>query len=256
MSKQRLVDTCFWDDGYIILLDPSEKLLFLYLLTNPLTAVCGVYEISMRRLAFDTGFEADTVKRILDRFERDNRCIYRDGWIAMRNWIKHQIPGSPKIQRGIEIQLEKVPEAMKNYVTGIGYDTLSHLNLNPNSNPNPNPNSNSSKSSPPPAAQTAKQKPAPDPRIKKLIDYFFEAFKKRRGFEPTVNGGVWGNIFKRLLRESSEDTIRIVIDSFFAYDKRTRLSIHDFDRAYDNVFGRIYDLQQRRGNAQRTSAGR
>jgi len=109
---------------------------------------------------------------------------------------------------------------------------------------------------PPPGGNRKKQKPAPDPRIKRLIDYFFEAFKKRRGFEPTVNGGAWGNIFKRLLRESSEETIRIVIDSFFAYDKRTRLSIHDFDRSFDNVFGRLYDMQEGRQNAQRNQASR
>ena len=44
MSKQRSVDTCFWDDRYITQLDPSEKLLFLYLLTNTLTNICGVYQ--------------------------------------------------------------------------------------------------------------------------------------------------------------------------------------------------------------------
>ena len=137
MSKQRLVDTCFWDDGYIMRLDPSEKLLFLYLLTNPLTAICGVYQIELRRIAFDTGFEMDTVKRMLDRFERDGRCLYRDGWVAMKNWLKHQNPGSIKVQKGIELQLEKVPVTMADYI-GKGIDTLSHLNLNTNTNPNTN----------------------------------------------------------------------------------------------------------------------
>ena len=252
MSRQRLVDTCFWDDGYIIQLDPSEKLLFLYLLTNPLTTICGVYEISIRRIAFDTGFEQETVQRMLSRFERDNRCIYRNGWIAMRNWICHQT-ASPKIRRGIEIQLEKVSEDLKKYVTGYDIDTISYINTNINLNTNSNPNTNSSTDSPPPAALKKNHKPPPDPRIKRLIDYFFEAFKKRRGFEPTVRGAAWGNIFQRLLRESSEETIRIVIDSFFAYDKRTRLSIYDFDRAYDNVFGRIFDIQQRRANVKRVT---
>jgi hypothetical protein len=144
MSRQRLVDTCFWDDNYILSLDPSEKLLFLYLLTNPLTTICGVYEISIKRMAFDTGFDQDTVQRMLERLERDLRCIYRDGWVAMRNWLKHQNAGSPKVQKGIEIQLGKVPDELADYVSGEGIDTLSHINSNSNSNSNSNPNTNES----------------------------------------------------------------------------------------------------------------
>lgn len=116
MSRQRQIDTCFWDDSYIIQMDPSEKLLFLYLLTNPLTTICGVYEISIRRIAFDTGFEQDTVKRMLDRFERDGRCIYRDGWIAMRNWIKHQNVRSDDTLKGIQRQMKLVPPDLAKYV--------------------------------------------------------------------------------------------------------------------------------------------
>ena len=117
MSTQRLVDSCFWDDSYIVTLDPCEKLLFLYLLTNPLTNIAGVYEVSMKRIAFDTGFEQDTVKRILTRFERDGRCIYRDGWIAMRNWLKHQRV-NPSVEKGIERSLAGVPKALAGYVKG------------------------------------------------------------------------------------------------------------------------------------------
>ena len=34
MSKKRYVNTVFWDDAYITNLDPSEKLIFIYLLTR------------------------------------------------------------------------------------------------------------------------------------------------------------------------------------------------------------------------------
>ncbi len=119
----------------MLTLDPSEKLLFLYLLTNPLTSICGVYEISLQRIAFDTGFEQDTVNRILQRFEHDKRCIYRDGWLAMRNWLKHQTD-SPKVQKGIQVQMEKVPGILQKYV-GYPIGRISHLNPNTNTDLNP-----------------------------------------------------------------------------------------------------------------------
>ena len=240
MSRQRLIDTCFWDDNYILTLDPSEKLLFLYLLTNPLTMLCGVYEISLKRMAFDTGFDQDTVQRMLQRFEREERCVYWHGWIAMRNWIKHQNQGSPTVQKGIEVQLEKVPPELAEYVRGEGTNTLSYLNLNLNLNLNSNLDKSADAKTP---AQSTKPKLPPDPRIKTLIDYYHDAFVRVRGFAPKVNGGTWGKIFKGLLRDSSADTIKAVIDEFFAYDKRTRHGIHDFDRSYDNVYGRLFDQQ-------------
>ena len=41
--KQRYINTKFWDDNYVIQLDPSEKLMFIYFITNPLTNICGIY---------------------------------------------------------------------------------------------------------------------------------------------------------------------------------------------------------------------
>ena len=87
-----------------------------------------------------------------------------------------------------------------------------------------------------------KKKRPPDPRIKILIDYYHDTFKRVRGFAPTVTGS-WGKVFQILLRDSSETTIKAVVDEFFAYDKRTRHGIHDFERSYDNVYGRLYDQQ-------------
>jgi hypothetical protein len=133
MTKHRYVSTCFWDDAYIMRLDPSEKLLFMYLLTNPLTNISGVYQVTVKRIAFDTGFDQDVVTHILERFECDGKCIYRDGWVAMHNWLKHQNPSS-KVLTGISALLKEAPEDLANYVQGYGIDTQSHLNPNSNSN--------------------------------------------------------------------------------------------------------------------------
>ena len=66
---QRYIDTCFWDDEFIVGLDPSEKLMYMYLMTNPLTTIAGVYKITLRRICFDTGFNETTVNYILQKFE-------------------------------------------------------------------------------------------------------------------------------------------------------------------------------------------
>jgi len=93
--------------------------MFLYLLTNPLTNICGVYEITDKQIAFDTGFSVEVVGACLQRFEKDGKLLRRDGWVAMRNWIKHQA-SSPQVQTGIERQLAMVPQELSAYVRGEG----------------------------------------------------------------------------------------------------------------------------------------
>ena len=124
--KSRVVNTKFWTDAYITELDPSEKLIFIYLITNNLTNICGIYEITLRQISFDTGFELETVKRILQRFERDGKVAYKDGWVAIRNFIKNQNQGSPQVKKGIKREFELSPIYHQNYVLE-GIDTLSYL---------------------------------------------------------------------------------------------------------------------------------
>ena len=76
-----------------------------------------------------------------------------------------------------------------------------------------------------------------DKRIKVLIDYYHDAFVHRTKQKPTITGQ-WGRNLKLLLRAHTEDTVKRVIDTFFAYDKRTRFSFSDFMRTFDNLLQR------------------
>lgn len=90
MSKLRSVNTHFWNDNYVIDLDPTEKLIFLYLLTNNNTNMLGIYEVHVRKIAFDTGIDKDMVLKIFDRFSEDGKATYKDGYVIMHNFLKHQ----------------------------------------------------------------------------------------------------------------------------------------------------------------------
>lgn len=115
MAKSRYINTKFWDDEYIIDLDPIQKLLFLYCLTNPLTNISGIYEIALKRIAFDTGIDKDMLVKIFKKFEEDGKILYNGGWIAVKNWIKHQ-DGGDKIKAGIDNELSKAPSILVKWV--------------------------------------------------------------------------------------------------------------------------------------------
>jgi len=136
MAKQRYINTKFWVDSYISNLDPIEKLLFLYCITNQYTEISGVYEIPLKTIATDTGIDKEMVTKVLARFEKDKKLKYSSGWIAIKNFIKHQDSENPKIKRGIEISMENCPEWCIGYVYPM--DRLSHSNTNSNTNNNSN----------------------------------------------------------------------------------------------------------------------
>jgi len=90
MSKLRSVNTHFWSDNFIIELDPIEKLLFLYLLTNEKTNMLGIYEIHLRRISFDTGIDSNMLMKIFDRFESAKKAKYCEGFAILPNFLKNQ----------------------------------------------------------------------------------------------------------------------------------------------------------------------
>jgi hypothetical protein len=144
MSKTRMINTRFWDDDYASNLDPIEKLLFLYFLTNTSTNISGIYEIPIKKIAVETGIDKEMVLKVLARFTRDGKIFYHNGWVGIKNFIKHQNQRSPHVQKGIEAELSNISKDILENMVRYGYpmDTLSHLNLNLNLNSNLNTNLN------------------------------------------------------------------------------------------------------------------
>lgn len=86
--KLRSVNTKFWEDPFIENLRPEEKLLFLYLLTNPLTNMIGIYEISIKRMSYDTGLTIERVEKALKAF--NGKVVYLNDYILLPNFLKNQ----------------------------------------------------------------------------------------------------------------------------------------------------------------------
>lgn len=90
MDKLRSVNTKFWQDPFIEDLNPTEKLLFLYLLTNPLGNILGIYEISVKRISYDTGIGKETIKKAFESFESVGKVFYFKDYVIMANFLKNQ----------------------------------------------------------------------------------------------------------------------------------------------------------------------
>jgi hypothetical protein len=50
----------------------------------------GVYEVSIKKIAFETGIDKLTVEKALKRFERDGKIKYAVNRVILYNYLKHQ----------------------------------------------------------------------------------------------------------------------------------------------------------------------
>jgi len=120
--KQRYISVSFWDDEWIQTLKPNEKLIYLYLLTNPLTNIAGVYKITERRICFDTGIDIETIKKTLSIFEKKRKVFKFNEYIIIPTWAKHQ--GWEKrrnIRDGIIAELQELPEEVIEFLCDVDY---------------------------------------------------------------------------------------------------------------------------------------
>ncbi|MFK5981429.1 MAG: hypothetical protein QM499_00830 [Flavobacteriaceae bacterium] len=90
MAKLRSLNTEIWSDTWFENLNPTEKLLFIYLITNNKTNMLGIYEASIKRISFDTGIEKEMVSKALEGFERVKKVKYKENHIILINYLKHQ----------------------------------------------------------------------------------------------------------------------------------------------------------------------
>ncbi|PKL18389.1 MAG: hypothetical protein CVV49_06245 [Spirochaetae bacterium HGW-Spirochaetae-5] len=122
-SKMRYIDTKIWNDHYFANLTQPEQIIFFYLITNSATNISGVYEISIKRIAAETNNNTDFVEETLKKFEKDEKIKYKDGWMLVINFIKHQRCQSITIVKSIQNTFMNAPRWVKDTLS-IRYPKL------------------------------------------------------------------------------------------------------------------------------------
>ena len=90
MDIRRSINTRIWSDDWFETLKPTEKLIWFYLLTNAQTNMLGIYEVSIKRISFETGLKSADILNAFKAFERVKKAFYWFGWIVLPNWMKNQ----------------------------------------------------------------------------------------------------------------------------------------------------------------------
>jgi hypothetical protein len=134
--KTRIIHTRFWQDSYITKLSHKEKLTFVYLLTNDHVSLTGIYELPDKYIQFDLDLNEEEINSIKEKFQKDNKIFFIDGWIKILNHDKYNSFKGEKIEIAKAKELEKIPLKIKQYQWGI--DTSINTSIDTPSNDNHN----------------------------------------------------------------------------------------------------------------------
>ena len=112
MAIYRNISVNFWKDTKVMdLFSPEDKYFMLYVLTNTYTNLCGCYEVSIKQMSKDTGYDEETIKKLLNRLEADYHVIcydYLTNELLIINWHKYNWNASAKLDKPLHNEIENV----------------------------------------------------------------------------------------------------------------------------------------------------
>ena len=103
MAKGRYITTNFWTDSKVVDdFTPEDKYIYLYCMTNPHTNLCGCYEVSIKDIAHETGYNSDSVERLLKRLDKSHNVIRYSAdtkELLLLNWYRYNWTLSEKLNK-------------------------------------------------------------------------------------------------------------------------------------------------------------
>lgn len=122
MAVYRNINVTFWTDTKVSDdFTPEDKYFMLYCLTNNYTNLCGCYEISIKQISKDMGYDTETVEKLLKRFSEIHKVIFynkQNKELLIKNWSKYNWTKSEKLDKPLLNEIENIKTLdFKRFVT-------------------------------------------------------------------------------------------------------------------------------------------
>lgn len=190
MAVFRKINIDFWEDCKVVdEFTPEDRYFMLYLMTNPHTNQAGCYGLTIRQMEFETGYNKDTILKLIKRFTENLDVILYDEntkEVLIKNWHKYNWTSSPKIMACIINEYQSIKSsAFRNCIDtlliqyGYNIDSVSIQKHNKNKNKNKNENNI--------CINYETQTKLSDPTINPVNEKFSEEYRKHFNSKPFLN---------------------------------------------------------------------
>lgn len=132
MAVYRTIHLSFWTDSKVDdEFTPEDKYFYLYLLTNPHTNICGCYEIGERQFCRETGYNSDTISRLINRFQDVHDVIRYDSAtkeVLVLNWYKYNWTKSEDLLKNVKTVASHIKsDEFREYILSLIDDPVDTL---------------------------------------------------------------------------------------------------------------------------------
>ncbi|WP_459502387.1 DnaD domain-containing protein [Bacillus sp. C1] len=110
MGVYRSVQVNFWQDEFVLDLTPEERYFYMYLLTCSKTRQCGIYPLPLRLAEMKTGYNRETVEKLLKRFIAYGKILYdaKTKELYVLNWLRYNPVTNTNIEKCVLRELKTV----------------------------------------------------------------------------------------------------------------------------------------------------
>lgn len=112
MAVYRTFYPNFWADPKVVdTFTPEDKYFMLWAVTNEHVNMVGCYEVSLKQIARDMGYNAESIEHIIERFNNTHKNILFDfdtKELIVLNFPKYNWNESPKINNTLRKEIESV----------------------------------------------------------------------------------------------------------------------------------------------------
>ncbi|HEK9100063.1 TPA: DnaD domain protein [Bacillus pseudomycoides] len=110
MGVYRSVQINFWQDEFVLDLTPEERYFYIYLLTCSKTRQCGIYPLPLRLVEMETGYNRETVEKLLQRFVTYGKILYdaKTKELYVLNWLRYNPITNTNIEKCVLRELKTV----------------------------------------------------------------------------------------------------------------------------------------------------
>ncbi|MEH7455757.1 DnaD domain protein [Bacillus sp. JJ1127] len=110
MAVYRNVQVNFWQDDFVLDLTPEERYFYIYLLTCSKTTQCGIYPLPKRLAEMETGYNWETVEKLLQRFIDYGKILYdaEAKELYIQNWVRYNPVTNTNVEKCVLRELKTV----------------------------------------------------------------------------------------------------------------------------------------------------
>lgn len=125
--KTRILHTKIWEDSYFSELSIMEKLLFLYYLTNKNINLVGIYEITDKKVLFETGVTLDDLRIFQNKVSESQKIFFYKDCVFIVNHNKYQKYDGEKLEVAKNKEIDVLNSDIKDKFNEMSSNKLSKL---------------------------------------------------------------------------------------------------------------------------------